>query len=349
MPRPFLFLLLIAALACFAGAAEAQAPVLRGRVITADGVTATGARAFVRWRGAADSVTWTDSAVVDSAGRFRIPLPDSLPDSLTVIVNGANGAYHPSLARLERSEAAWEHGFILVPRRWTIAMGSYAGQSVEISPERAVRPVCAGCSGFWMRMRGTRAPLSAFQGWPSARFPLLVAFDRAAGLPAGAAPDSALFWRTAGEVEAALGMDVFRAARYTQTLAGFAEEDVPANVVLVRVDRSLGIPGYTTTVGRRGTVEYAAVSLRSAGAASAPGGGELVGHELMHALGLGHTCAWRSVLADVSRCAYQRAPLPTAEDVAYTHLLYRVRDLQRGGAFRWGLEAAIDGEASVVR
>lgn len=344
--RPIFLLMMLSAAA---PAAAQDAPVLRGRVVAADTTLPAGLRAYLRWQTPGDTVRRADSAAVDSAGRFAIELPDSLPDSVTVLVDAADPArrtHHPALARMSREEAGREHGFVLMPREWMITLGSYAGTRVPVSPERATRPACPGCSGFWVRMGGPRAP-AGFQGWRVSNFPLRVAFDRAAGLPVGAAPDSAAFWRAARGVESALGMRVFRPATYAQTLAGFADEDHPDDVVLVRVDRALGTSGLTTTVGSRGSVEYAAVSLRTAGSVTAPEGGELVSHELMHALGMGHTCAWRSVLADVNRCPYQRAPEPTPEDVAYTQLLYRVRTLQQNGAFRWGLDAALEGERAL--
>ena len=348
MSRAAILLPALAAIACAALPVQAQdGPVLRGRVVAADGAPVAGMRALVRWRGRADAQPRADSAVVDSAGRFRIVLPAGLPDSLTVIVDAADGTrrtHHPSLARLARGEADREHGFVLAPRVWTIGEGFYAGQRVEVSPSLARRPACPGCSTFWVRMPGT--PGVGFQGWPASRFPLRVAFERGGSEPMGAAPDSAAFWRAAAGVESAVGRDLFRAVPYVQTLSSFRNED-PVDVVLVRVDRSLGTAGLTTMVGTRGTIAYAGVALQRASAALAPGGLELVSHELMHVLGLGHTCAWRSVLAESNRCPGLRAPAPTAEDVAYTQLLYRVRDLQRDGAFRWGLDAAVEGERMV--
>lgn len=344
-------LLFLTTLAFSAPAAAQEAGVLRGRVVAAAGSAVPGMRAYLRWQGPGDWQPQMDSAVVDSAGRFAIPLPDSLPDSVNVIVDAADRArrtYHPAIARMSREEARHQHGFVMVPRSWAIESGTYAGTAVAVSPERATRPVCPGCSGFWVRMGGPRAP-AGYQGWTSSRFPLQVAFERVASVPVGAAPDSTVFWRAAAGVEAALGRRLFRPATYAQTLARFADDDHPSDVVLVRVDRTLNTAGLTTTVGSRGSVEFAALSLRTAASASAPDGGELVSHELMHALGLGHTCAWRSVMADVGRCPQQRAPAPTPEDVAYTQLLYRVRDLQRNGAFRWGLDAALEGERRLER
>jgi hypothetical protein len=346
MSRAAALLLTLIAITLAAVPASAQGGgTLRGRVVAAEGALPPGLRAYVRWRARGDSLPRTDSAAVDAAGRFAIALPARLPDSVTIIVDAAGGGrrtHYPSLARVARAEADREHGFVLVPRIWTVAAGTYAGQRVSISPGLARRPVCTGCSSFWVRMPGTHTP-AVYQGWPASRFPLRMAFERAVSQPAGAAPDSAAFWRAVARVEGALGRDLFRPVPFSQTLPRWPEDD-PNDVVLVHVDRSIPMPGLTTMVGKRGHVEYAALTLQRASAALAPGGPELVAHELMHVLGLGHTCAWRSVMADVSRCPDQRAETPTAEDVAYTQLLYRVRDLQRDGSLRWGLDAAVEGE-----
>jgi hypothetical protein len=340
-----LLLTLIAMMLAAAPAGAQRGGVLRGRVVAADGALPPGLYAYVRWQARGESLPRMDSAVVDAGGRFGIALPARLPDSLTVIVDAAGGArrtHHPSLARLARRETEREHGFVLVPRTWTVQAGHFAGQRVDISPGLARRPVCPGCSSFWVQMPGRHTPV-IYQGWPSSRFPLRMAFERAVSQPAGAAPDSAAFWRAAARVESSLGRDLFRPVPFGQTLPRWPEDD-PSDVVLVHVDRSIPMAGLTTMVGKRGNVEYAALALQRASAALAPGGPELVAHELMHVLGVGHTCAWWSVMADVARCPGQRADAPTPEDVAYTQLLYRVRDLQRDGSVRWGLDAALEGE-----
>jgi hypothetical protein len=331
-------------------AAAAQQPAtLRGRVVAADGAAPAGLRAYLRWRAPGDTALRVDSAAVDSAGTFVIALPAQLPDSVELLVDAADAerrAYHPSLARIAGDEAAREHGFVLAPRRWSIVSGRYAGEVVEISPHRARTAGCARCSAFWARMPGPRSP-TRYQGWPAARFPLRVAFDRQNSVPAGASPDSAVFWRAAARVEDALGMDVFRPVPYFRTLPRF-EGDDPDDVVLVMINRALTTAGLTTVVGRGGNMEYAALSLERASAVLEPQGEALVAHELMHAIGVGHTCGWRSVVAEAGTCPQMRAPAPTAEDVAYTQLLYRVRELQRGGDFRWGLDAAVAGERAIL-
>lgn len=340
-----LFPILIA-LAALPAAAQ-DTPVLRGRVVAADGGRMDTLRAWVRWRAAGDTTVRADSAGVDSAGRFALPVPVGAADSLELIVDAADRArrvYHPALIRIHRRDAQAEQGVILVPRRWTIAAGRYAGEAVEISPHRARTPVCPRCSVFWVRIQPQGQDPVRFQGWPASRFPLRVGFDREHSVPVGAAPDSAAFWRGIQNVEDAFGMDLFRPVRYTQTLAQGLDEDGPDDVVLVMIDPSLPVAGLTMVLGRRGMVEYAAVSLQRRGVVLTDYGLELIGHEMMHALGFGHTCAWRSVSADLQRCPQMRTSSPSPEDVAHAQVLYRVRDLQRAGTLRWGLDAAVAGE-----
>lgn len=326
-------------------AAQGEA-VLRGRVVAADGASTAGMRVHAGWPASLDARPHRDSATVDAAGRFVLPLPDSLPDSVTVVVDAADPAlraHHPAVARVPRAQVRdRQHGFVLAPLEWLVPGGTYAGRRVPISPTLARQAPCAGCSGFWVRMGGPRGG-TGFQGWIATRFPLRVAFERGGSVPVGAVPDSAAFWRAAGEVEDALGEDLFRPVPFAATLPRHAEED-PGDVVLVRIDRTLTTGGLTTMVGSRGNIEYAGLALQRAGALLEPRGLELVRHELMHVLGLGHTCAWRSVLADVGRCPRMAAPAPTPQDVAYTQLLYRVRALQRDGTLRWGLDVATDAE-----
>lgn len=350
-PRPLL-LLMSALVALAAAPAHAQnAGTLRGRVIPADTVSPAGLRAVLRWRAAGDTATHADWAVVDSSGRFALRVPSAADTlELTVDVEGAEPrVFHPALVRIPVDSAGREMGIVLMPRRWTIPGGRHAGQVVEVSPARARTPVCPGCTGFWLQVHGER-DRAWYQSWHMAAFPLRVAFDREYSTPRGAAPDSAAFWRIVAGMEADFGANLFRPAPYDQTEPQDEEvDDGPAaDVVLVFIDPALRVPGLTTVLSRRGTVDYGAVRLQSRDAVTGYGGQRLVTHELMHALGLGHTCAWRSVSADLLRCPALRAEALTPEDVAYTQVLYAVRNLQRATGARWGLEAAMAGERALL-
>jgi hypothetical protein len=351
MSRVRRFLLSILPLLLTSPAAAQEAAVLRGRVVAADGGRTDGLRAFVRWRIAGDTALRVDSAAVDSAGRFALPVPPGTGDSLELIVDAADReqrTYYPALARIPPRHASADQGFVMVPRTWTIPAGRYAGRAVEIRPHRAATPVCDRCSVFWVRGQAQGQGPVPYQGWPLSRFPLRVGFDREHSIPAGTAPDSGAFWLAVEAMEEAFGMDLFRPVRYTQTLAQGLDDDTPDDVVLVMIDTSLPVTGLTMILARRGNVDFAGVSLQRRREMQSEYAVELVAHEMMHALGFGHTCGWRSVLASQQQCPHLRAPAPTPEDVAHAQVLYRVRELQRGGGYRWGLDAATAGDRVLV-
>jgi hypothetical protein len=329
---------------------RAGAQTLRGRVVAADGSSVAGTRVWVR------AGTFADSADVDSAGAFAFALPARGADSLEVraaAVDTTAAAFYPAVARAQRDELMFDQGFVLVPRRWTVAGGRYAGQGVEVDLRRAFRPACGRCSGFF-RFRGGRTARSRGRvlSWPSSRFPLRVAFDRdREGGPQIGPRDSASFWRAADSMQAAVGASLFRPAAYADALP---RDRSPNDVLLVRADPTLREAGLTTVVSGEAGISYAAVRVQRASMLSDPIGPRLVAHELFHALGIGHTCSWTSVMAEAESCPELRAETPMPEDVAYLQLLLRMRVIQRDPALRWGMEEALDaigvarpGEAAV--
>lgn len=324
--------------------AERHTPLeIAGQVFSADGAPVQGFRFFLR------AATFADSVDVDSVGRFSLALPAQLPDEVFELsldaADRASRRFHPALVWLRREELAGEQRFILVPREWAIPRGSFAGTAVPISLQRAFAPPCSGCSAFYERA-GTRAAFLArapVQSWPEARFPLRVAFDREDVSEAFTARDSVEFWRVAESMHRDLGSELFRPVRYEETFAGEGEGE-PEDVILVWIDPTLPYSGLGTAVSLQGKIVHGSVRLRRAGLASSREAPELVTHELVHALGFGHTCSWRSVVADPTRCRSMRSPSLTPEDVAYVQLLRRVRELQQTHRARWGIETALAGE-----
>lgn len=308
------------------GAAQDTARVV-GRVVAADGGSVARARARVVGE-------WFEDAVpVDSAGGFSLPLPRvSRGDSVDLVVEAGEG-YHRALARVAVEDAGAEHGFVLVPRGWTVPSGAYAGARVEIDLRAAFTPVCRGCSGFYRR----GSPHS-LRTWPGRAFPLRVAFDREWSGARITARDSAAFWRVVEEMEEVFGSDLFRPAPIGETFTG---EESPEDVILVVVDPSLRSAGLGMVSSLGSDITFGEVYLKWPGLISDPREGEVVLHELVHTLGLGHTCSWRSIMAVPSRCPGLRASTPTPEDVAHAQLLQRVRELQRTHGARWGLDAAL--------
>ena len=329
-------LILAAALAAGAlpGAAAAQA--VSGRVIAAGGGDVRGVRVVARI-----AAMPVDSASVDSLGRFSIPLPDAR-DSVELWVDAADPAaraFHPARLTVGRRGLEGEQQIVLVPLRWTIRAGRYAGREVDVSLARAFTGSCPTCSGFFRRASaaGGRTWLA---GWPAERFPLRVAFDREWSGQRITPRDSTAFWEEADELERTIGGDVFRPITFAD--AALRDDGGPDDVILVWFDPEMpGISGLGSTASdgheiSLGDLRLSPNALRDPATASV-----LVSHELMHTLCFGHTCAWRSVLADVRRCPELRAPGATEDDVAYLELAAELRALVRQRSSRWALEAAL--------
>lgn len=318
-------------------AQEVVRTLVTGRVIAAGGGDVRGVRVLAR------AGELADSTEADSTGHFAVALAAPfVADSVELWVGaGDSAAYHPARVRLGAAEASREQAIVLVPLRWRIRAGRFAGQEVDVRLARAFAPPCASCSGFYRALRvAGDSGRTGLQGWPAERFPLRVAFDREWNGERVTAGDSAAFWREAGELEDALGADLFRPATYADAVP--REEGGPDDAILVWFDPDMkGIGGIGTAVSNGADIGYGDLRLNRRALleeASAPG---LVSHELMHTLGFGHTCAWRSVVADVRRCPWLRAPAATEEDVAYAELAAEIRALLRSHPHRWGLEAAL--------
>lgn len=332
-----------AMLAALAQAADAQA--IRGQVWAADGSPTAGLRVT------ASAGAWADSAATDAAGRFEVPRPDALGgDSVRVVVDAAGAAgrvFHPSVVALGRGEWDEEVRMVLLPRRWTIRAGTHAGETVEVSATRGFAPTCRGCSsGFFRRGVPSRAGarVSTVPAWRPGSFPLRVAFDHEYTSEAISGRDSAAFWRDVAELERDLGEHLFRPARFSES---DPVEDAPEDLVLVWVERGLRSAGLGSVAYIGGDIGHGSVRFDNALAFTRPGAPGLIAHEMVHTLGIGHTCAWYSVVADVVRCPERRAPSATPEDVAYVQVHLAMGSLQRAHGARWGLDAALRGEQEV--
>ncbi|MEW5931719.1 MAG: hypothetical protein AB1941_29980 [Gemmatimonadota bacterium] len=317
--------------------AQSGGDAVTGRVVAADGGSAAGVRVVV------SGAAFADSATTDSAGSYTLRLPARVRDDSVELVareaDPVSGRYHPAAVRLARRDLAGEHAFVLVPRAWTIPAGTYAGTTVEISLRRAFQPVCGGCSAF---LRRSSVVGGGVRTWPDALFPLRVVFDREFS-PLPISPrDSVSFWRGAEELERDFGADLLRPAPYSASAP--VGDSVPSDLIFVLLDPSLRVSGLGTAGAYGDDIVFGEVRFKGSSLLAGGEGRDVVVHELMHAMGLGHTCSWRSVMAVSTRCPGMRSERATPEDVAYAQVVRRVRQLQRQVGARWGLEAALAGE-----
>lgn len=325
--------LLTALLAAPAPPAAAADPVtLTGALHPADGGSPAGVRVVALAGGAADSVEVGDD------GSFTLQLEAPAAAHARLLLRpGPRDDYHPAtrVVRIGRGDTL---RLVLIPRRWVIRTGTHAGDTVDIDPRAATAPSCRGCNSFWRREEGDTVPgrTRGIPGWAESSLPLRVAFDHELGAPITAG-DSAAFMRVARALERDLGRRWFVPAQTRDVWE--APDGDPFGSILVSIDPELRDAGRGNWVTQGGEVLAGVVFLNSARLIHQPGGPQIVAHELMHTLGFGHTCSWRSVLAD-RHCPGRRAPAPTPEDVAHAQLLMRIRTLERKFGI-WGtVEAA---------
>jgi hypothetical protein len=177
---------------------------------------------------------------------------------------------------------------------WTIRGGSYAGVTVRIDPRAAGRD-----GRFWRISRGHGA--SRIVGWSPSRLPVAVAFHRASAISMA---DSSAFWSIVRELESDVGLRLFNPA----VLEAVGD---PEDVIVVAVRPGSRSEGLTlVTWDGFGSLYDARVFLRSR---SAFHDRRIVTHEMMHALGFGHTSAWASVMTP----SYDQVARVTVHDVAY--------------------------------
>ncbi len=179
---------------------------------------------------------------------------------------------------------------------WRIRGGSYSGVDVAIDTRAATHR-----SKFWRlsTVRGVQRVI----GWNPSRLPVPVAFRKGAGVSLA---DSASFWAILQRLERDVGMKLF-------VPAILDPDDDPEDVIVIDVQQ-IPSDGLTfVTWSTHGSLYDARVFLSSHATLHDE---RIVTHEMMHALGFGHTSAWYSVMNPGN--GNQRGL--TVNDVAYVQL-----------------------------
>jgi hypothetical protein len=291
-------------------------PVLSGRFVTLDSGVVPPMKVVVR-----EGVT-PDSLPV-SEGRFAKRVEAGYADLELRGEPRDDARYHPVRLRFSTPRALQEMTIALVPTRWRIAEGSYAGQEVLIDAVAALRRPSSG-TPFWRLSPSGRAP-STIVGWPETALPLRIAFNRERMRDTISAADSVEFWRIAGQMELDLGQRLF-------VPATLAEGSAAPGLVSVGIGTASGDGHTFVTWNESGDAYDGLVTFRTA---SMLRSAHVVTHELLHLIGFGHTTSWPTV----SRPVAGTFPRLTPEDVAYAQVAMRLRRLQRQNGARPGLPA----------
>lgn len=232
-----------------------------------------------------------------------------------------------------------------VPRdtSWTIESGTYAGIRVPIDSalsrggQRGSRHFlrAVGSLARVSRLRGNEGGEGRVVGWNPSRLPIAVGFRHGPG-DLIASNDSTAFWEVLRQMEADLGMHLF-------VPATVAPNDDPSDAIIVAIRNTAGADGMTLiTWTSAGDVYDARVFLRDRSSLHSV---RVVTHEMMHALGFGHTDRWASVMNP----SYDRIGRLTAEDVAYAQVAYKSRISAEASDIWQRLTLAIEREPDNTR
>ena len=259
--------------------------------------------------------TGLHEAIVDSSGMFvgSLPGPPEHHVILRVFSDSTNPRYHTSVVALG-SVLSHSTRIVLLPLRWSIHGGLFDGRDVAIDPGRATTRYGEG-TGYWRVTR--RGPtVGRAVSWVPDSFPIRLAFRHECGDPAIAPRDSVASGRSQSHSS---GRSDVRSFAPTS----FAEIDSGSEGILVTVNRRLSAGGKTfVTYDQGGRIYEALVTVSDH---DYLGESRIATHELLHAIGFGHTAAWSSVMGPYTTGVQS----PTIEDVAYAQLFYAISEVQR--------------------
>jgi hypothetical protein len=213
---------------------------------------------------------------------------------------------------------------------WTIEAGSYAGTRVPLHIAAAIGK--GGREHFW-RLSSSEKDAGVV-GWRTTSYPVPVAFRRTPSVEISA-EDSIAFWGIIAEMNTDFGMTLFRPV----TVARGDPEDV----IIVDLKFMRDYDGVSrATWSSTGELFDVRVTFHDASVLHER---RVVVHEMMHALGFGHTTTWTSVLNPGNP---SRALNLTPADVAHAELAMRSREKSERATMRRLIALAVERESPSV-
>lgn len=320
---------LVLVAACGSSSHEPAAPPpppthLSGQVILGSGAGSVPALRVVAR--ASNAPTDSASSTVDATGAFDFlaPIASWNAASVDLIVDAPFGvvrSFHPTLSHVPPDTAAVVARPLLVPESVTFTSTTFGTTTVAFSTQAAFTAVCsdgsnANCNSFYPKSWLDAAP----HLWPESALPIPVAFNRPGSSADIAASDSVSFWANIAQMQFELGRQLFKPATLS-SLGTPDDQGYIVGAVLISIDNTLSpTAGYTNwNWDAGGTVFEAKTRIGSAAALASHG---LVTHELLHALGFHHTCAWPSVMGGYG-CPLQNGA--TVQDAAAFTLAWTLR------------------------
>jgi len=287
------------------------------------------------------------STPVDASGRFDGAILGSLREVPQVdVVLDARPGYarklFPTLIGLRPWRLADPLNLVAVPMVWTIPSGSHAGERVSLDLDNTL-----GTNPPFYRYTGrqTLGQLWEFQVQSVTldQLPLTLGFNYGLSTETILDIDVERYWRRIDELEAAVGLDLFRRPEDL--------EDAQVQIIL----KTGFCGGATACTGQGSGDPYlpGRAQVFHTTAEQFRDGRRIVAHELIHVLGMGHTCSWVSLmsLSDGECGKPVSADEPTPGDLAYLLMALHVNTLQERHdmpAFGAGLFGAWNGQRVVL-
>ncbi|MCG6989295.1 MAG: hypothetical protein LJF06_14100 [Gemmatimonadetes bacterium] len=351
-------------------------PVLRGQAYAVGGGDLSGL--WATWHPAGDTVV--DSARVGTDGRFEIHTTTPHGEGALLIDAPDPRTFHPFLYPFD-DDSLLDFTVVMVPLKWTVRHGIYEGQVVETSLDLVMDDdTNRGLYTYWFAQGDplsdpVRYKLDAMT-WPLDRFPAKVAFDHRNGSPDMTPRDSTEIWSVLDRMEEIFGIDLFQpvvadTAWWPKPVTYTAADLVPG---VIRLD--FGASGldwgakplsdnapltwsqalgdwasgsrftsfevwHTMLDGGDITIRSTLDSLQLADGKVA--WQTVLMHEMLHVLGVGHTCRIPSPQGPCMRTAEV-----SKYDVAYTELLREAMGVEEEHDTFLGIMPATIGERVVL-